>query len=298
MIKRFFVAAAALLCCIGAGAQQVQPKTKLTFDVSAQLEQFYAGPYARYAQKYLGVEAKEDDSSKATLTSVVMKYGSDTEASGTSVWSKPGFAQSGFESRGVSANYTSEAATLFSAGAASRIVSQSVTVEKTPEQKAREAADMVFLLRRNRIQIITGDTDATYSGEAMKAAIDELAALEQEYLSLFLGYTITQEQKVTFELSPSSDAKDQIYVIFRLSDQEGLLPAEEIGGKPYYLDIAPQEMAGAPAADPRAASRAKAVQTVRIPAICDLKVSDGVKTFLQSRIPVYQLGEDRVYPVQ
>ncbi|MBQ4169852.1 MAG: DUF4831 family protein [Bacteroidales bacterium] len=298
MIKRFFVAAAALLCCIGAGAQQVQPKTKLTFDVSAQLEQFYAGPYARYAQKYLGVEAKEEDSSKATLTSVVMKYGSDTEASGTSVWSKPGFAQSGFESRGVSANYTSEAATLFSAGAASRIVSQSVTVEKTPEQKAREAADMVFLLRRNRIQIITGDTDATYSGEAMKAAIDELAALEQEYLSLFLGYTITQEQKVTFELSPSSDAKDQIYVIFRLSDQEGLLPAEEIGGKPYYLDIAPQEMAGAPAADPRAASRAKAVQTVRIPAICDLKVSDGVKTFLQSRIPVYQLGEDRVYPVQ
>lgn len=298
MIKRFFVAAAALLCCIGAGGQQVQPKTKLTFDVSAQLEQFYAGPYARYAQKYLGVEAKEEDSSKATLTSVVMKYGSDTEASGTSVWSKPGFAQSGFESRGVSANYTSEAATLFSAGAASRIVSQSVTVEKTPEQKAREAADMVFLLRRNRIQIITGDTDATYSGEAMKAAIDELAALEQEYLSLFLGYTITQEQKVTFELSPSSDAKDQIYVIFRLSDQEGLLPAEEIGGKPYYLDIAPQEMAGAPAADPRAASRAKAVQTVRIPAICDLKVSDGVKTFLQSRIPVYQLGEDRVYPVQ
>ena len=244
------------------------------------------------------MEAKEEDSSKATLTSVVMKYGSDTEASGTSVWSKPGFAQSGFESRGVSANYTSEAATLFSAGAASRIVSQSVTVEKTPEQKAREAADMVFLLRRNRIQIITGDTDATYSGEAMKAAIDELAALEQEYLSLFLGYTITQEQKVTFELSPSSDAKDQIYVIFRLSDQEGLLPAEEIGGKPYYLDIAPQEMASAPAADPRAASRAKAVQTVRIPAICDLKVSDGVKTFLQSRIPVYQLGEDRVYPVQ
>ena len=220
------------------------------------------------------------------------------DKNGRSTLDEPRFAQSGFESRGVSANYTSEAATLFSAGAASRIVSQSVTVEKTPEQKAREAADMVFLLRRNRIQIITGDTDATYSGEAMKAAIDELSALEQEYLSLFLGYTITQEQKVTFELSPSSDAKDQIYVIFRLSDQEGLLPAEEIGGKPYYLDIAPQEMASAPAADPRAASRAKAVQTVRIPAICDLKVSDGVKTFLQSRIPVYQLGEDRVYPVQ
>lgn len=298
MKRTIFAMAAILFCCIGAGAQQVQPKTKLTFEVSAVQEKFYAGPYAKYAQKYLGVEARDEDSSKATLTSVVMKYGSDTDASGTSVWSKPGFANESFASKGVSSNFTSEAATLYSAGAASRLVSQSMTVEKTPEQKAREAADMVFLLRRNRIQIITGDTDATYSGEAMKAAIDELTSLEQEYLSLFLGYTLTEEQKVTFELSPSSDARDQIYVIFRLSDEEGLLPAEEIGGKPYYLDIVPQELASAPASDPKAASKAKAVQTVRIPAICDVKVSDGVKPFLQSRIPVYQLGEDRVYPVQ
>lgn len=298
MKKSIFAIAAILFCCIGAGAQQVQPKTKLTFEVSAVQEKFYAGPYARYAQKYLGVEARGEDSSKATLTSVVMNYGSDLEASGASVWSKPGFASESFASKGVNANYTSEAATLYSAGSASRLVSQSMTVEKTPEQKAREAADMVFLLRRNRIQIITGDTDATYSGEAMKAAIDELAALEQEYLSLFLGYTVTEEQKVTFDVSPSSDADDQIYVIFRLSDEEGLLPAEEIGGKPYYLNIVPQELASAPFSDPKAAAKAKSVQTLLVPAICDVKVSDGVKTFLQSRIPVYQLGETRLYPVQ
>ena len=298
MKKSIFAIAAILFCCIGAGAQQVQPKTKLTFEVSAVQEKFYAGPYARYAQKYLGVEAKGEDSSKATLTSVVMNYGSDLEASGTSVWSKPGFASESFASKGVNANYTSEAATLYSAGSASRLVSQSMTVEKTPEQKAREAADMVFLLRRNRIQIITGDTDATYSGEAMKAAIDELAALEQEYLSLFLGYTVTEEQKVTFDVSPSSDADDQIYVILRLSDEEGLLPAEEIGGKPYYLNIVPQELASAPFSDPKAAAKAKSVQTLLVPALCDVKVSDGVKTFLQSRIPVYQLGETRLYPVQ
>ena len=296
-MKRFISAAALLLCCLWANAQ-VQPKTKLTFEVSAVQEKFYAGPYAEFAQKYLGVEAKEEDSSKATLTSVVMNYGSDTDASGAAVWSKPGFAKAGFESKGVTSNYTSEAATLYSSGAASRLVSQSMTVQKTPDQKAREAADMIFNLRRNRIQIITGDTDATYSGEAMKAAIDELTALEQEYLSLFLGNTVTEEQTVTFELTPTSDSKDQIYVIFRLSDEEGLLPAEELSGKPYYLDIVPQELANAPVYDPRAAARAKATQTVRIPAICDIKVSDGVKPFLQSRIPVYQLGEDRVYPVQ
>ena len=298
-MKRLFTAAALmLLCCIGAKAQQMQPKTRITFQVSAVQEKFYAGPYAEFAQKYLGVEARSEDSSKAVLTSVVMNYGSEADASGVSVWSKPGFAKAGFESKGLTSNYTSEAATLYSAGSASRLVSQSMTVQKTPDQKAREAADMIFNLRRNRIQIITGDTDATYSGEAMKAAIDELTALEQEYLSLFIGNTVTQEQTVTFELTPSSDAKDQIYVIFRLSDEEGLLPAEELEGKPYYLDIVPQEIASAPYYDSRALSKAKATQMVRIPAICDVKVSDGVKPFLQSRIPVYQLGEDRVYPVQ
>ena len=96
-MKRLFTAAALmLLCCIGAKAQQMQPKTRITFQVSAVQEKFYAGPYAEFAQKYLGVEARSEDSSKAVLTSVVMNYGSEADASGVSVWSKPGFAKAGF----------------------------------------------------------------------------------------------------------------------------------------------------------------------------------------------------------
>lgn len=300
MRTRPLVAAAVmLLSCLGAGAQQAQPQTKLTFEVSAVRENFFAGPYARYAQKYLGVDAKEEDSSTTTLSGIKLSYSSDEDASGYSVWSVPSDASAAFETKGVNANYTSEATTLYSAGMSSRLaVSQNMVVEKSPEQKAREAADMIFSLRKNRIQIITGDTDATYSGEAMKAAIDELESLEQEYLSLFLGYSQKQVQNVAFELTPSSDVRNQIYVLFRLSDEDGIVPADEVVGNPYYLDITVGELAPAPAADPKAAAKAKAVKTVRIPAVCDLKVSDGVKPFMQSRIPIYQLGADRSYPVQ
>ena len=284
-----------LLCCIGAKAQQMQPKTRITFQVSAVQEKFYAGPYAEFAQKYLGVEARSKDSSKATLTSVVMNYGSEADASGVSVWSKPGFAKAGFESKGLTSNYTSEAATLYSAGSASRLVSQSMTVQKTPDQKAREAADMIFNLRRNRIQIITGDTDATYSGEAMGAAIAEISRMEAEYLSMFIGYSEYQNQKMNYDVVPAVDSKKQIYVAFRLSDAEGLVPADNVSGKPYVLELVPQPITAAPAS--RGAASRGTVAYYRIPAICTAKLSDGVNVLLQSRIPVYQLGIESSFPI-
>lgn len=35
------------------------PQTTITIEVEAVREYFYAGPYAKYAQKYLGVDARQ-----------------------------------------------------------------------------------------------------------------------------------------------------------------------------------------------------------------------------------------------
>ena len=48
------------------------PQTVLVFNVEAQREQFYAGPYAQYAQKYLGVKAELENRISYTVTSVKM----------------------------------------------------------------------------------------------------------------------------------------------------------------------------------------------------------------------------------
>lgn len=54
---------------------------------------------------------------------------------------------------------------------------------------------MILSLRQQRINIITGNTDATFSGDALRAAVEEIGRLEEEYMSLFTGTVGTSVQK-------------------------------------------------------------------------------------------------------
>ena len=180
------------------------PQTTISLEVEAVIEYFHAGPYARYAQKYLGVEAGLEDRSTCTLSAVRMtpcieadqnhrhflvpgKNGipsfvtltsqgliavNDGNFGKSSQFRFASQAAGDFADKGVSSNLTSEATTLFRGVDGNRIgVQQSMVVQKSLEQRAKEAADMLFELRRKRVQIVIGDTDATYSGEAMGAAL-------------------------------------------------------------------------------------------------------------------------------
>ena len=185
------------------------PQTTLTFEVTAQREQFYAGPYAKYAKKYLGVEARLQDESTCRLKEIRMTPYVEadqsrrfvvTPGSGSSsflqlsaqgliavgdgnfgkgsFWrfSTPG--QADFSNKGVNSNLTSESATLYphvpNQSAYNTVaIQQDMVVEKPVEQRAQEAAETIIQLRRKKIDIVTGNTDATFSGEALQAAIDE-----------------------------------------------------------------------------------------------------------------------------
>ena len=48
------------------------PQTTITLEVEAVRENFYAGPYAKFAQKYLGVDARQEDQQTCTLSAVKM----------------------------------------------------------------------------------------------------------------------------------------------------------------------------------------------------------------------------------
>lgn len=305
------------------------PSTTIMLEVEAVQESFYAGPYARYADKYLGIDARQNDETTLQLTQVKMtplveadqnrryslnvKKGqidgaflklsaeglisfSDAKYGDNSVWRFPTDGQGNFANKGVTSNMTSASTTLYRNGGKSA-VKQSMLVGKTIEQKAAEAADMIVKLREQRLQIVTGDTDATYSGEAMGAAIAELTRLEEEYMTLFTGYSEYQTQQMTFEVFPDAANEEQIYVAFRLSDTEGLVPADNLSGKPVIMQIIPQTFAQTEVT----VEDEKNVKTVlayyRIPAVCTVKLMDGVNLLLQSRLPVYQLGQESSLPV-
>lgn len=321
------------------------PSTTISLEVEAVQEKFFAGPYAKYAEKYLGVKVRQKDETFFQLTSVTMtplveadqsrRYSvtvskgkiettflklsaaglvsfSDADFGGRTNWRFPIRSEGDFADMGVLSNLTSASATLYGKekgeSAFSKVaVQQDMVVAKSLEKRAAEAADMILKLRKQRLQIVTGDTDATYSGEAMGAAIEELTRLEKEYMTLFTGYSETQTQKMNFDVIPEAGRESQMYIAFRLSDSAGLVPADNLSGKPVVMEIVVSEFRQIEnAADTLAVSAPKSksknptpavVAYYRIPAMCTVKLTEGGRLLLQSRMPVYQLGQESSLPV-
>ena len=311
------------------------PSTVINLEVEAVQEKFYAGPYAKYAEKYLGIKVNQKDETTYQLVQVnmtpyveadqSMRYMltagkgamdatffklsaaglvsfSDAVSDVETKWRFPSRTAGNFSDKGVSSNLTSEATVLYKndrkESAYNKVsVQQNMIVEKSPEKKAAETAEMILNIRKQRLQIVTGDTDATYSGEAMAAAIEELTRLEKEYMTLFTGYSETQLQKKNFEVIPDPSRESQKYIAFRLSDAAGLLPADNLSGKPIVLELIPAEIATLEQPSEKAAGKAVPSVYYRIPSVCTVKLIEGVDVLLQTRIPVYQLGVISSIPV-
>ena len=311
------------------------PSTSIVLEVEAVQEKFYVGPYARYAEKYLGIKARQKDETSFQITEIRMtplleadqnrrytvnvKKGqidatflklataglisfSDANFGDQSVWRFPTESQSDFTGKGVSSNLTSKSTTLYRSDSKTSAydkvaVRQDMLVEKTLEQRAAETAEMILKLRKQRLQIVTGDTDATYSGEAMGAAIAEITRLEQEYMMLFSGYSEFQTQKMRFEVIPDAANTSNMYVAFRLSDTAGLVPADNLSGKPVIMEIVPQAFVAPEVTLEEEKNKKEVLAYYRIPAVCTVRLMDGANMLLQSRIPIYQLGRESSLPV-
>jgi len=300
------------------------PQTTVTVEVDAVQESFFAGPYAPYAKRFLGIDVREQDASRTYVKEVrlVTRTEADPKArfsvdakgaedrflalsaqglvsfqdkleAGDLVWRFNPRPEADFGTKGMTNQTKTETRIVWQEvetdTAFVRVpVEESYQVQKTPEMKAQEAADMVLKARRERFNISTGNTDATFSGEALGAALAELDRVEQEYLTLFTGYTVSREQSGSFDVIPSAEDRVYRYTAFRLSNKDGLVP--EGAGTVYYLEFEPDQVT-----DPGSSRDSRNAVHYRIPAVCNVKLTSGGKTLFQSRIPVYQLGAESLY---
>ena len=177
-------------------------------------------------------------------------------------------------------------------------VPQTQIVEKTVEQKAAETAELIFKLRQKRVDILTGETDANYSGAALGDALKEINKLEKNYTSLFTGCEVENIQRASFDVVPKAKNAKQTYVAFRISDAQGLLPADNISGRPVYLELSvlDQKIEAEDLNEAAAASKGKVAY--RTPVIVMAKLIDGQKVLAQRRIPVYQFGKILYFPLE
>lgn len=311
------------------GVYYYLPSTTITVEVEAEQETFFAGPYAAFAKKLLNIDVRRSDEVTSRVLSAtistrleadrktatpldsdipelmtlstqgLVSFGNKTELNATWRFLPP--VRSDFSDKGLTGDSKQVKRIVYKSiptdTAFVRVPVEEKFIEtKSLEDKAKEAADHILSLRAQRLDIATGNTDATFSGAALADALREIRQMEEEYLTLFRGYSQVRTLTASFDVIPQANLKNQRYLAFRTDPERGLVSNGR--GTPYYIELEPEGLVR----EENAASARKSGKTTqiryRIPMICKLTLTEDGSPLVESRIPVYQLGKEASYPVK
>ncbi len=260
------IARAGVYCAADGETVVGVPKSTVEVELRIAERSFTPGVYARYAQKYLGV--------RASLTSHVE----------TSILSASVALADSAPVRVCVPQPNDDAAVETSPLPSNRMNGRAVS----PEEQASATADMIFSLRKHRMDLITGESGENVFGAGLSSALDEIARLEKEYLEMFYGSTVVDERTVRFLVVPSRGERN--YILCRYRDGAGVLPLSDLSGEAVMLHIEPSaepNTDGLPIAD--AKDKNKVEYVVANVAKCTLLC--GTRELAEISLPIYQYGE-------
>jgi len=304
------------------GITYALPRTGVRLHVKVLREAFEPGPYASYAQQLLGVVgAKTNSSVKWTIEDVVIETFSEPDPD--HVYKAMGNASfmlsltnsgilAGINTRNVESGETAIITNNLISGQTAENAFSFSNFNDTPlyiqgdstnnyqpvrasaNQKAAEAAARIFDSRLARYEMVAGLLDEFHpDGEAYKESLKELEKIEANYLSLFTGRTTFKEETFSFDYIPgaSSERGD---AVFRISDENGVLPASDLSGKPVMLKIDPDKsLSGKYAGMAKSENPSAGVSGVyyRMPGMVTINVIYELKTLATARAAMAQFGE-------
>lgn len=307
------------------------PQTTLTFKVKVARLIYKSGPYAQYAQKYLGITDVEqgnkdyykilsitgstyEEADGSNVYAADAPYGTDMsflEMTKQGLIVPTGFVVPNVEATtpskevniappftdlGADPNIYKENATFFSGVKMDTSfvkipVQKNMLVEKSAESKAADAANFIFNLRKRRVDLISGEIDNVFNnGEALKVALNEIARLEKEYLSLFIGKTYVDTMSYQQEVTPKAENGKSNSILCRYSENKGIVGEGDLSGRPLTVEVVANNAASQ--APQNIAEKGKeAVIYARYPDICTVRIIDGKDILYTAKIPVSQFGK-------
>lgn len=230
------------------------PVTHLDIEVEAVKTIKKAGPYSKYAEKFLGTDkAIVENSVEWTLKNIsVSPYGAPDPENQYLMQFKSGSApfiilnKSGLplsinieeeeETEGSSKEPVRKSRSSLENNASAKVMSGELLISESTAKKAEIAANQIYKIRESRTNLITGEAEQMPpDGQSMKMIIEQLDAQEAALTALFLGTTQTESKIMNFDYVPDKEVEDE--VIFRLSDFNGIVDRNDLSGDPVYLSL-------------------------------------------------------------
>ena len=230
------------------------PKTVIDVDIELCLTQLKAGPYANYSQKYLGIPANVTSDSKSwtlvgvsamvssipdreNIYNIQLKSGAtpyiylDEEGVLLAVNATP-LLQNG-EDEVIAENELTSSA--LDDKSYSYALTEEMLLSGSNIRMAELAAKQIYRIRESRTDLITGESDQKFDGEALKLMLQQLDEQESRLTVMFLGTKQTQRKTIRVRFIPEGECDG--VVIARVSEKDGLVASDNLSGEPIYISL-------------------------------------------------------------
>ncbi len=303
------------------GVVYALPRTGIRVYVKTLKETFVPGPYSGYADQLLGIkDVKTRPSTKWNITEVKIETTSEPDPEQVYKALGEGAFLISLTPNGCIAGINAgEISVDGKKGKTSKLIGQPVLndgfsfdyftdtpfytagdstngfrpVRVSTDQKMAEAAKRVLESRKAQYHMVSGMMDEFHpDGEAYKLSLKELKNIEKNYLSLFVGRTTSTEDVFSFDYMPTKvNAKGE--VIFRISEENGIVPASDLSGKPVMIEFEAdnnliQNYTNLAKSDNPVAGESGVYY--RMPGMATVKIINELKIIASARVPVAQFG--------
>ena len=283
------------------------PKTQLIIDAEVTKVTCKAGPYYKYAEKYLGVkDAVTEDKVYYELgkLSLVNKGIPDPDNTYIVEFKSGTVAPYAYLTEdgllcSINAEYIPEESELESIkkngqGPAkvtdASVFSEELLMAGSTARQAEVAAKQIYRIRESRLNILTGDADnLPPDGEAMKLVIQQLEEQEKALSNLFTGILTKETSHYEVSITPYDNLDKE--VLFRFSNLMGIVDADDLGGVPVYMNLKATERA--PVLDPKEAEKKeKSMKGIiyNVPGKASIEISMNKKTLYKGEAQITQFG--------
>ena len=310
------------------GVQYTLPKTLLQIEIQYREIQEKAGPYAKYASRYLGINDSEvikENQTYYTLDNVSVKetgipnkdqtylvlFKSKTTAPFVSLTEDGLICAINAEYKTEMIENKKHTSTIPSSNLP-EINPQSLYTEEylrsgSISKMAEIAAKNIYRIRESRQDILTGEAEnMPKDGEAMKIILNTLEAQEKVWTELFTGSRKILTHTTFQTLEPVTEMNKEL--LFRFSKYFGVVDKNDLSGNPIYLNLRDLKTTEIESADPKRKVKEKESIVYNVPGKAEVEIFNGNQRMSSTTLNLTQFGttqilgtsifEDKKAPVQ
>lgn len=171
-------------------------------------------------------------------------------------------------------------------------------IEKSLEDKARDAANYIELIADNKMKLISGYQEVNYDKNTLALMILELDKQLMDYTSLFTGKTFEQDLTFQIIIDPSKIEKNAF--LFSINSNSGLGFSKNnlVLANNYYYSIIPENYTEAiPAFSKMEKKKSYSGLLYSIPETCVLNIFNGnANLIISEKVFISQLGTIGILP--